>query len=178
MDEAVHRRRSNGTSRSRAGSATASSTCRSTAWIDTCATDAATRSPTTTRASRAIAASITYRELLDDVCRFANGLRKLGHRKGDRVAIYMPMIPELPVAMLACARIGAAHSVIFGGFSPGLDRRSRQRRPMRRADHRRLRMAPRREGAAQAQLRRRDGEDALDQALHRRPARRRRRRDA
>ena len=62
--------------------------------------------------------AITYRELLEDVCRFANGLRKLGIRKGDRVAIYMPMIPELPVALLACARIGAAHSVIFGGFSP------------------------------------------------------------
>ncbi|MBV8725789.1 MAG: acetate--CoA ligase [Candidatus Eremiobacteraeota bacterium] len=61
---------------------------------------------------------ITYRELLDDVCRFGNALRKLGVRRGDRVAIYMPMIPELPVAMLACARIGAAHSVIFGGFSP------------------------------------------------------------
>ena len=52
------------------------------------------------------------------VCRFANGLRKLGIKKGDRVAIYMPMIVELPVAMLACARIGAAHSVIFGGFAP------------------------------------------------------------
>ncbi len=62
--------------------------------------------------------TITYRQLLDDVCRFANGLRKLGIGKGDRVAIYMPMIPELPIAMLACARIGAAHSVIFGGFSP------------------------------------------------------------
>ena len=62
--------------------------------------------------------TITYQELLEDVCRFANGLRKLGVVKGDRVAIYMPMIPELPVAMLACARIGAAHSVIFGGFSP------------------------------------------------------------
>ncbi len=62
--------------------------------------------------------AITYRALLDDVCRFANALRKLGIRHGDRVAIYMPMIPELPVAMLACARIGAAHSVIFGGFSP------------------------------------------------------------
>ncbi|MBV8067588.1 MAG: acetate--CoA ligase [Candidatus Eremiobacteraeota bacterium] len=62
--------------------------------------------------------AITYRALLDDVCRFANGLRALGIRRGDRVAIYMPMIPELPVAMLACARIGAAHSVIFGGFSP------------------------------------------------------------
>jgi len=62
--------------------------------------------------------AITYRALLDEVCRFAAGLRALGIRKGDRVAIYMPMIPELPVAMLACARIGAAHSVIFGGFSP------------------------------------------------------------
>ncbi|MBV8727492.1 MAG: acetate--CoA ligase [Candidatus Eremiobacteraeota bacterium] len=62
--------------------------------------------------------TFTYRELLEDVCRFANGLRKLGVQKGDRVAIYMPMIPELPIAMLACARIGAAHSVIFGGFSP------------------------------------------------------------
>jgi acetyl-CoA synthetase len=62
--------------------------------------------------------AITYQELLDDVCRFANGLRSLGIKKGDRVAIYMPMIPELPVALLACARIGAPHSVIFGGFSP------------------------------------------------------------
>ena len=62
--------------------------------------------------------SITYGDLLRDVCRFANGLRKLGIKKGDRVAIYMPMVPELPVAMLACARVGAAHSVIFGGFSP------------------------------------------------------------
>ncbi|MFN2581216.1 MAG: AMP-binding protein, partial [Candidatus Dormibacteria bacterium] len=61
--------------------------------------------------------TITYQELLDDVCRFANALRKLGVRKGDRVGIYMPMIPELPVAMLACARIGAPHSVVFGGFS-------------------------------------------------------------
>jgi len=61
--------------------------------------------------------SITYKELLDDVCRFANGLRSLGIRKGDRIAIYMPMVYELPVALLACARIGAIHSVIFGGFS-------------------------------------------------------------
>src|SRR5439155_6247129 len=51
------------------------------------------------------------------VCQFANVLRSLGIEKGDRVVIYMPMIPELPVAMLACARIGATHSVIFGGFS-------------------------------------------------------------
>jgi len=61
--------------------------------------------------------TITYAELLDETCRMANALRSLGVRKGDRVAIYMPMIPELPVAMLACARIGAPHSVVFGGFS-------------------------------------------------------------
>jgi len=60
---------------------------------------------------------ITYRELQREVCRLANVLRHHGVRKGDRVAIYMPMILELPVAMLACARIGAMHSVVFGGFS-------------------------------------------------------------
>ena len=62
--------------------------------------------------------TITYADLLDEVARFANVLRGLGVERGDRVAIYMPMVPELPVAMLACTRIGAAHSVIFGGFSP------------------------------------------------------------
>jgi len=61
--------------------------------------------------------TITYAELRDEVARFANVLKGLGVAKGDRVAIYMPMIPELPVAMLACARIGAPHSVVFGGFS-------------------------------------------------------------
>jgi acetyl-CoA synthetase len=60
---------------------------------------------------------ITYRELYEEVCRFANGLKSLDVRRGDRVAIYLGMIPELPVAMLACARIGAAHSVVFGGFA-------------------------------------------------------------
>ena len=62
--------------------------------------------------------TITYSDLLEEVSRFANVLIDLGIKKGDRIAIYMPMIPELPVAMLACVRIGAAHSVIFGGFSP------------------------------------------------------------
>lgn len=62
--------------------------------------------------------TITYSDLLKDVERFANVLKGEGLVAGDRVAIYMPMIPELPVAMLACARIGVAHSVIFGGFSP------------------------------------------------------------
>jgi acetyl-CoA synthetase len=61
---------------------------------------------------------LTYRELHEAVCRFANVLKARGVRKGDRVTIYLPMIPEIAVAMLACARIGAIHSVVFGGFSP------------------------------------------------------------
>ncbi len=61
--------------------------------------------------------TITYQQLLEDVSKFANALKGLGVNKGDRVCIYMPMIPELPVAMLACSRIGAAHSIVFGGFS-------------------------------------------------------------
>ena len=61
--------------------------------------------------------SFTYQQLYYHVCKFANVLKKLGVKKGDRVSIYLPMIPELPIAMLACARIGAIHSVVFGGFS-------------------------------------------------------------
>ena len=63
-------------------------------------------------------AKITYRELHEHVCRFANVLKRHGVKKGDRVTIYLPMIPEAAYAMLACARIGAIHSVVFGGFSP------------------------------------------------------------
>lgn len=61
---------------------------------------------------------LTYQELYEHVCRFANGLKSIGISKGDRVCIYMPMIPEATIAMLACARIGAIHSVVFAGFSP------------------------------------------------------------
>ncbi|PPR23045.1 MAG: Acetyl-coenzyme A synthetase [Alphaproteobacteria bacterium MarineAlpha10_Bin3] len=60
----------------------------------------------------------TYRELHEEVCKFANALKAIGAKKGDRITIYMPMIPEAAIAMLACARIGAIHSVVFGGFSP------------------------------------------------------------
>ena len=63
-------------------------------------------------------AHITYQQLYEQVCQLANGLRERGVKKGDRVCIYMPMIPEAAYAMLACARIGAIHSVVFGGFSP------------------------------------------------------------
>ncbi len=62
--------------------------------------------------------TITYQELHDEVCKLANGLKSIGVKKGDRVTIYLPMIPELAYSMLACARIGAIHSVVFGGFSP------------------------------------------------------------
>ena len=62
--------------------------------------------------------ALSYRELHAQVCKLGNALRNLGVQKGDRIAIYMPMIPEAAVAMLACARIGAVHSVVFGGFSP------------------------------------------------------------
>ena len=62
--------------------------------------------------------TITYKELHEEVCRFSNAMKAEGIKKGDRVTIYMPMIPEATVAMLACARIGAIHSVVFGGFSP------------------------------------------------------------
>jgi acetyl-CoA synthetase len=61
--------------------------------------------------------TLTYRDLYREVCKFGNVLRRLGIKKGDRVTLYLPMIPELPIAMLACARIGAIHSVVFGGFS-------------------------------------------------------------
>jgi acetyl-CoA synthetase len=61
--------------------------------------------------------TITYRELCEEVCRFANALKAKGIKKGDRVIIYMPMVPEAAIAMLACARIGAIHSVVFAGFS-------------------------------------------------------------
>ncbi|WP_163585757.1 AMP-binding protein, partial [Klebsiella michiganensis] len=61
---------------------------------------------------------ISYRELHAQVCRMANVLRNRGVGKGDRVTIYLPMIPEAAYAMLACARLGAIHSIVFGGFSP------------------------------------------------------------
>ena len=65
-----------------------------------------------------VSEKITYRDLHQRVCRLGNAMRKLGVSKGDRVTIYLPMVPEAAIAMLACARIGAIHSVVFGGFSP------------------------------------------------------------
>ena len=99
---------------------------------------------------------ITYQELHDEVCRMANILRNRNVEKGDRVTIYMPMIPEAAYAMLACARIGAIHSVVFGGFSPELARRPHRGLQVERRHHRRRRPARRPQGAAQGQHRRRD----------------------
>ena len=65
-----------------------------------------------------ISKKLTYRELYEEVCKFSNGLKSIGVKKGDRVTIYMPMIPEAAIAMLSCARLGAIHSVVFGGFAP------------------------------------------------------------
>jgi acetyl-CoA synthetase len=63
------------------------------------------------------AVRLTYRELHEQVCQYANVLKRNGAKKGDRICIYMPMVPELVIATLACARIGAIHSVVFCGFS-------------------------------------------------------------
>ncbi|MCP5363636.1 MAG: acetate--CoA ligase [Hyphomicrobiales bacterium] len=65
-----------------------------------------------------VSKAITYRELHEQVCKCANALKSVGVKKGDRVTLYLPMIPELAISMLACARIGAIHSIVFGGFSP------------------------------------------------------------
>ena len=111
------------TRRSRSGSSAASSTSRTTASTATSRPATATRSPSTGRASPATPARITYADLHRTVCQAANALTALGVTAGDRVAIYLPMIPEAAVAMLACARIGATHSVVFGGFSADALRR-------------------------------------------------------
>ena len=94
---------------------------------------------------------ISYRQLRDDVCRFANGLKKLGVKKGDRVTIYMPMVPEAAIAMLACARLGAAHSVIFGGFSSQAIADRVEDAKSTSHHHRRRRIPPRQRRAAQGQ---------------------------
>ena len=120
---------------------------------------AATRSRSSTRATiPSYDRKITYRELHEQVCRLANVLRDMGVKKGDRVTIYLPMIPEAAYAMLACARIGAIHSVVFGGFSPDslADRIEDCASKLR--DHRRRRAARRQDRAAEGECRR--GADA------------------
>jgi hypothetical protein len=126
--------------------------------------------------------TLTYWDLYVEVQKFANVLKKLGVKRGDRVAIYMPLIPEVAIAMLACARIGAVHSVVFGGFSseslPGVAAGSDQRRQGDRAGHGRRRLSPRVGRAPQAELRQGDRGMSVDRACRRRaaPTRLRRRR--
>ena len=102
---------------------------------------------------------ITYRELHAEVCRMANVMRNRGVAKGDRVTIYMPMIPEAAYAMLACARIGAIHSVVFGGFSPDSLASRIEDAQIRLRHHGGRGPARRPQGAAESQRRR-----AIDRA--------------
>ena len=119
--------------------------------------------------------TITYADLCAEVQRFANALKGLGVQKGDRVNIYMPMIPELPIALLACARIGAPHSVVFGGFSPdSLSDRINDARG-EGPDHVGRGMASRPGRPPQGQRRRSARGHALDRARGGRPADRERR---
>ena len=117
--------------------------------------------------------AVSYAELHAEVCRLANGLKSLGVRKGDRVSMYLPMVPEAAVAMLACARIGAIHSVVFAGFSPDVARRPDPGLRLHRSHHRRRRAARRTPRPAQDKRRRGtaalpDGDDLRRAAADRR----------
>jgi acetyl-CoA synthetase len=117
---------------------------------------------------------ISYAELKDEVCRLANALRARGVKKGDRVCLYLPMIPEAAYAMLACTRIGAVHTIVFGGFSRGAQGPHPVRRVLR--DHHRGRGPARRtRGPAQGQCRQGLEECPSRQHLHRGAPHRRRR---
>ena len=108
---------SSGTRRTPSGSSAASSTSAPTASIGTSATARRNKAALIWEGEPGDRRTLTYFDLYRQVCQFANVLKSLGVQKGDRVALYMPLIPELAIAMLACARIGAVHRVVFGGFS-------------------------------------------------------------
>ena len=110
--------------------------------------------------------AITYADLQREVVRCANALKALGVGKGTPVGIYMGMVPEAPVAMLACARLGAPHTVVFGGFSADSLSDRLERHGLRGADHAGRGVAPRHDGAAEADGRRGDGGRAgVEQSL-------------
>ena len=149
------------TRRSPSGSRAASSTRRTTASTGTSRPATATRWRSTGWVSRRTTpATITYAQLKDEVSKAANALTDLGVAAGDRVAIYMPMIPEAIVAMLACARIGAPHTVVFGGFSADALASPDRRLPGEGRHHLRRRLPPRRPVRAQAGGRRGPHQDA------------------
>ena len=99
------------------GSREARPTSPTTAWIAISPRIARTKSRFCGKASPASSAFLTYQELHRQVVRFASVLKSRGFKAGDRAIVYMPMVPELPIAMLACTRLGIIHSVVFGGFS-------------------------------------------------------------
>jgi len=111
----------------------------------------------------------TYRQLYREVMRVANGLRKLGVEKGDRVCIYMPMVPEQIISMLACARIGAVHSVVFGGFGAAALKQQDHRRRSQSCHHGRCHLPPGQIHSAQAYHRRSDHQRS-ECRTYRRPA--------
>ena len=111
--------------------------------------------------------TLTYQQLHREVCKFANVLKSLGIQKGDRVTIYMPMMPEAAIAMLACARIGATHSVIFGGFSADAVADRNNDAQGEAHHHRRRRLAARQGRAAEGERRRGAGEVADGREVHR-----------
>ena len=114
--------------------------------------------------------TLTYWDLYRQVCAFANVLKTLGVKRGDRVALYLPLIPELAIAMLACARIGAIHSVVFGGFSSESLRDRINDSAVRAARDSRRRLSSRANRAAQADGRRGAARDAFDSKRRRRAA--------
>ena len=156
-----------GRSRTPSGSSAASSTP---------ATTASTAIYTTARKNKAAiiwegepgdSRVLRYQDLHREVCKFANVLKGLGIKAGDRVTIYMPMIPELAIAMLACARIGATHSIVFGGFSAEAVADRNNDAKASAGHHRRRRLAARQGRAAQAERRCRLGEVADGREVHR-----------
>ena len=144
LGRGVGRRSSSGTCRSRSGSSAASSTSSYNCLDRHVEAGHGDQVAFHWEGEPGDTRTITYRDLLDETCRVANVLRSLGVEKGDRVAIYMGMVPETVATMLACARIGAPHSVVFGGFSAQSLTRPHQRRRGQGARHRRRRVAARR----------------------------------
>ena len=148
VQRAGHERSTTRTRRSTSGSRAGRSTPPTTAWTATSRPGSATASRSTGAARRARSATSPTPSCYADVQRFANALKDRGVEQGDVVGIYLPMIPEVVVAMLACARIGAPHNVVFGGFSRRVGQGAHGVLRRQGADHRRRR-------AAQGQGRRR-----------------------
>ena len=174
---------STGSRRTRSGSSADRSTPASTASIATSAAPRRNKAALIWEGEPGDKRTLTYFDLYREVCQFANVLKSLGVKKGDRVAIYMPLVPELAIAMLACARIGAIHSVVFGGFSAESlrDRINDQKAKLLiTADggYRRGQIVPLKQIADEAVCRRAVDRERRRRSARGRPARRRPRLDA